>query len=244
MSDFPDRQAPALKPETPWWLLLVVLGWLILANLPAFVVGFIGALSLRVAGIRLDTAPTAQLVINGLGAFGAQCVLLLAAWIRGRMVGQGDLRAGWSVRPVRKKLLIALLMVVTGLYAAFLAVAVHIARPEIAEQFLSKSLWLQIPILLVVLVLAPVAEELFFRGWLWNALSKHWGALLTASVTGFLWLFVHLEQGIFMPAALLPIAVILALARHFGRSVYASIAVHATLNLVGQAVPLIAVSFS
>jgi hypothetical protein len=91
-----------------------------------------------------------------------------------------------------------------------------------------------------VAVLAPVSEELFFRGWMWEALRQRGYAVVT---TGFLsavpWLLLH---GIDSPGRILfliPAALIFSLARYVGGSVLASLAPHMTNNLAAVLVPLI-----
>jgi membrane protease YdiL (CAAX protease family) len=113
----------------------------------------------------------------------------------------------------------------------------------VAAQFVARSAWLQVPFLFSAVFLAPIAEELFFRGWLWNALKQHWNGLLTASVVSGLWLAVHLEQGMPAVIGLIPVAVLIAFARHFGKSVRASIAVHMAMNLVAAVIPWIVVAY-
>ena len=82
-------------------------------------------------------------------------------------------------------------------------------------------------------ILAPLAEEVFFRGWLWTGLRKRpLSALGTAMVTGGLWLGLHAAVRVDLPLGILPSAIILSLARHFGESVRASIALHAVYNCV------------
>jgi hypothetical protein len=78
---------------------------------------------------------------------------------------------------------------------------------------------------------APIAEELFFRGWLWTGLRRTVSPVPTALITSALWLACHLTNGLRYPLALLPAAAILSLARHYGGSVRASIALHFWNNL-------------
>ena len=70
-------------------------------------------------------------------------------------------------------------------------------------------------------ILSPVSEELFFRGWMWTGLRKHWGPLATALATATVWLMLHVSSfsDFSAPIWLIPVALILSLARHFGESV-------------------------
>jgi membrane protease YdiL (CAAX protease family) len=91
---------------------------------------------------------------------------------------------------------------------------------------------------LIIIVLAPLAEEPFFRGWLWTGLQKHWGALPTGLMTAVIWLVPHLERGIGYVVLLLFPALILTVARQVGKRVRATILIHAIYNLTTD-IPLI-----
>jgi hypothetical protein len=84
---------------------------------------------------------------------------------------------------------------------------------------------------MVVVILGPFAEELFYRGWLWTGLRRHWRAFPTALLSCGLWLLSHIEQGLLAPIMLIPTAIILGFARHFC-GIRAAIVVHAIYNLV------------
>jgi membrane protease YdiL (CAAX protease family) len=94
--------------------------------------------------------------------------------------------------------------------------------------------------IVLVAMLAPVSEELFFRGWLWEVLRQRGHTVLTtSSMTAIPWLLLH---GIDSPGRILflvPAAVIFSLARYKGGSVLASLAVHMTNNLAAVSLPLI-----
>jgi membrane protease YdiL (CAAX protease family) len=83
----------------------------------------------------------------------------------------------------------------------------------------------------LVVGLAPVSEELFFRGWLWEAFRRRGLAIFTtACLTSLPWLLLH---GLDAPGRILfliPAAVVISFARHLGHSVFASLAVHVANN--------------
>jgi membrane protease YdiL (CAAX protease family) len=84
---------------------------------------------------------------------------------------------------------------------------------------------------LLVVGLGPLAEELFFRGWLWTGLRRHCGALPTGLMTAVMWLVLHLDRGIAYIVVLLLPALILTVARQVGKSVWATIPMHSIYNL-------------
>jgi membrane protease YdiL (CAAX protease family) len=79
-------------------------------------------------------------------------------------------------------------------------------------------------------LIAPVTEELFFRGWLWSALRKTWSPARTMTWTTGLWLAMHFMDGTWRPFLLLPTGILLGLARHYGDSVRASLTLHLINN--------------
>jgi membrane protease YdiL (CAAX protease family) len=87
----------------------------------------------------------------------------------------------------------------------------------------------------VVVVLAPLAEETFFRGFLYKALRRRysvWPAALLSSLFFGLVHFAGLKFLLIIPA-LIVVGLILALVYERRRSLLASVAAHATFNLIG-----------
>jgi membrane protease YdiL (CAAX protease family) len=81
---------------------------------------------------------------------------------------------------------------------------------------------------LVMLVVAPLAEELFFRGWLWERLREHWPAPVVAVVTCALFIWAHGDIAL----AVLPGAVAVTAARLWCGGLRASLLLHVVLNLL------------
>jgi len=82
----------------------------------------------------------------------------------------------------------------------------------------------------LIAVLAPIGEELFFRGWLWTALRRSWGPAATLICTSLPWLLMHFADGTWRALVLVPAAILLGLARHYGGSVRASLILHLVNN--------------
>jgi uncharacterized protein len=57
--------------------------------------------------------------------------------------------------------------------------------------------------LLVVAIAAPVAEELFFRGFLYAGLRERWGPAAGVAISSLLFGVVHLTPGVMVPIALM-----------------------------------------
>jgi len=167
-----------------------------------------------------------------MGVLGLGIVLLYASSIRGCIVGGGDRRLGLGVAPIARLPIIIGLSTIVVLYATLLDFIVYKYRLDLILQNLSVPLWLILFDSLIVVVLAPLSEELFFRGWLWTGLRKHWGVLPTGLMTAVMWLMPHLDRGIYVVLLLFP-ALILTIAREVGKSVRATIVIHAIYNLTG-----------
>jgi membrane protease YdiL (CAAX protease family) len=188
---------------------------------------------------QLEITPTVSHLLATVGASGFAIVLLCAAWIRGRIVGNGDRRLGLGLAPIEKLPVVISLSIVLVAYAALIDFAIYQYRPEAFFQSSSVALWLTLTDSLIAIILAPLAEELFFRGWLWTGLCRKWGMLPTGLITAAIWLALHLERGIGYVMLLLLPALILTVARQVGRSVRATIPMHAIYNFAAN-IPLIA----
>jgi membrane protease YdiL (CAAX protease family) len=121
-----------------------------------------------------------------------------------------------------------------GFYAALHAAAVrhlllpHPQRLDLRVSPIAVASWALRDVLLIGV--APIAEESFFRGWLFAALAEFWRPVFVMLVTGFLWWLAHVLRG---PAGflfLLPSAIVLTLARHYGGNPRASWIVHVVNN--------------
>ncbi len=91
----------------------------------------------------------------------------------------------------------------------------------------------KLSLMLMAVSTAPLAEELFFRGWLWTALRRFWWAVPVMLVTSLTWVGIHWwgGGGWTVILGLLPQAALLSLVRHFCDSVRPTIILHAYNNL-------------
>jgi hypothetical protein len=240
----------------PWRVLLIAFLWLLAAVAASVcttsVVGFVAGFSQTVArahgGIGWHPPP----LIYGLAStIALQATLLIADVWQGRLLGGGNITLGLGAMPVRRHRLVAVFAVLMILWVCvYVAVLIHFhaiattistGLPTVlAAQMRGRPVVLAIRLLLVIAV-APLAEELFFRGWLWTALRRSWGAWPTALVTGGVWLAVHALNAPFRALILLPQAILLSLARHYGGSVRASLPIHVANNAAAVAIQIASV---
>jgi membrane protease YdiL (CAAX protease family) len=227
------------------FLLLGVLGWIaagfVCALISAGVIAGGFAVLHEVPRFSAVPAPGKLLYIL-IASVVFQATLLLGALRQGRRAGEGDWRAGLGIRAIRHPGVVALLCgsMVCALVGFIGLVTIYPGVRAFAESVTPHLLSDQdhdapgprIIKLGLVAVLAPVSEELFFRGWMWEALRRRGrGILPTAVLTMIPWLLLH---GIDSPGRILfvlPAAVIFPLARYVGDSVLASLSVHMTNNM-------------
>lgn len=81
-----------------------------------------------------------------------------------------------------------------------------------------------------IVIGAPIAEEIFFRGFLFGGTRRLTGALIAALLTGFVFSLAHYDPGLILPFTL--IGALLALAYHRSDSLYVPIGAHFLFNLL------------
>jgi membrane protease YdiL (CAAX protease family) len=231
-----DIIVPPQTPDRPpaqslTFLLGSALGWSIGSVAAAVIAGFLGGFIVTVAGLMPvigDADKTA--IFRSLGIIGSAVLFFCAALGCARAAGAGSVRAGLGGLRIRRPLITAALVLVMMAYALALAFWIDRANPQVLASLRTLHWWALAPYAFALAIAAPLGEELFFRGWLWTGLRQHWGTLLTAAVSTVVWLALHAPEGVAVVVLLLPLALALPLARRFGGSVGASLAVHVAYN--------------
>ena len=146
--------------------------------------------------------------------------------------------AGLGWRPIQRPALLAAL--VLGQLFATVTWAVIIVRmfgaPSanvaiMLQRSAQSSPWLLGAVIALATLIAPLCEELFFRGWLWTGLRRSWGPGRAAFVTALPWLILHAADGGWRRVLILvPAAVLFSVARHACDSVRASLIMHVSNN--------------
>jgi membrane protease YdiL (CAAX protease family) len=230
------------------FLLLGMLAWIAIAFAGAGVAAAVVGSAVGVArGLRGPAAigPPPQVFYVLVAAWGFQGTLLLGALRQGRLAGSGDRSLGLGAGPLRRQGLVTLLCAaIIGWLACFILLMetfpalreyAKSVTPDVLSGVGDDGAAAALLRVMLIVFLAPVSEELFFRGWLWEALRRRGhAAAVTASLTAIPWLLLH---GIDAPGRILfliPAAVIFSTARHMGGGVRASLAVHITNNLAAM----------
>lgn len=215
------------SPESPRRLIGLAILWLLLA-LTAVLITDLSVTSIlgreSVLGRGLSSVAT---------AFAFYGVLSWAAIRRGRAVGGGDLRVAFGDGPIANPFIVAVIgvgacasvvLVVAAHYYGYLEASAVASTQE-------KSLWVHVFEACIMVLVAPVVEELWFRGWLWTGLRKHWSMAATAFLTAAFFVVVHAPATVWAPLQYALAAGIMTAAREVGGSIRASVAVHIIWNL-------------
>jgi membrane protease YdiL (CAAX protease family) len=150
------------------------------------------------------------------------------------------LRKGHPLRPylglssVRGRQLLAWIPIIFGLLLIYDLSMYMMSRP-IVPQFLidvySTAYFLP-GLLIVILVVAPVFEEIFFRGFMFAGFRSSIGSGWTILLTALIWAVMHTQYDHWGKFFIFLGGIILGIARIKTRSVYTSILLHSLISLV------------
>jgi uncharacterized protein len=123
------------------------------------------------------------------------------------------------------------IFLVSFLYVFFMNSTFGIEAPSSKIEVLVRNGSLSSNILLIVVtVIAPLSEEVFFRGFLYSAFKKSWGVNVALFLSSFLFAAVHLEIYSFIPIMI--IGWLLAYLFEKTKSLMPAIFLHGAYNLV------------
>ena len=154
-----------------------------------------------------------------------------------RLRGNGpriDLRLQWSARGLG----LGLLFGIGGLFITLPAAMIYqsIVGPDansaagaLFSGVRAPWTWAIIAFLVIAFV-APICEEVVYRGLLWGALDRRWGQWVALTVSTAVFALAHLE--LTRIPLLLVVAIPIALARLYSGGLLASIVTHQVTNLL------------
>lgn len=231
---------PVLEPVRispgPWPFGLS-LAWMIV--LAAFMIGVqgVGSIIPFAVEIAIKTASNQRPSMSAtmplgtiLGWVQIACVFAVvpAAWFLAWLRHSGNTAAYLGLKGFRwSDLGLGVLgVVLVGLVSEFFVTEVNAAMKGI---FLSaQPAWL---LWIAVTILAPVVEEIVFRGFVFEGLSDVYGGALTASlITSLCWSAIHLQYGLNEMAVIFLLGMVLGLVRHRSGSVLLCMLLHALNN--------------
>jgi membrane protease YdiL (CAAX protease family) len=210
-----NAAASRSAPASPWRTLGLATAWYIAAaasGVPFLLMAGAGRLSQSAA-----EALTALLV---------PAVLLLPLLRGGEAAAllHPRLASAWRVA-----LVLVLVLLANRLMLWLLPVPVA----DVGGRTLAVDGWKLLGLTAIALA-APVAEELFFRGWLWARLSRAWPPGGVALVTGAAFALAHGQFAL----SVLPLAVGLTWLRAVDGSLRAPLALHLAMNVLAVAATL------
>jgi membrane protease YdiL (CAAX protease family) len=230
--ELPEGIEPRRRPRWPPWASVVAL-------VAGFAAALFGALVLGVVAVAFgadfkDQPPAVQI----LATIVQDLCLIGSAVVFARMFGRVR-PADFGLRPTRLWPAVGWAVLTWASFYVFTAAFIAIIGASPSDDQLPKQLGVDdstaalVAVAFLVAVVAPVAEEFFFRGFFFTAL-RNWRGLWPAAIgTGIVFGAIHGSSA--DPAFLLPLAFFgfsLCLLYHKTGSLYPGIAVHCANNSV------------
>lgn len=147
------------------------------------------------------------------------------------------------LRRLRPDVLIGWTLIVLVLSYAISAMLVYLAGRETLPDFVADVVAADAPWLMLmgVVLMAPLAEELLFRGFLISGLRKSflgdYGAILLSAL---LWTMIHVQYEFIYLIGLFALGVLLGLSRIATNSVWPALIAHALNNAIAMAIGYLA----
>lgn len=140
--------------------------------------------------------------------------------------------------------------IITAIAAFLVMIVLSVAlqftgvNTEDAGNIQDLELYFSIPSILLLSTFQPIAEEIFFRGFLLEKISSLYGNYVAISITSLLFGLAHLSQGNVIPAIMTGlIGVLLAYIVIKTKNLYASITAHILFNLTSVTLYIIGKAF-
>lgn len=148
-----------------------------------------------------------------------------------------------AVRRVSGQKLLLWLGVLLGFIVVSDTLTLIIGRPIVHESMVRAYETSGFPLLLffAIIVCAPLAEEIFFRGFLFEGLRATWmGAIGATVVTSLLWAVIHVQYDWYGITSIFVAGLLLGAARIRTKSVLTPMIMHMVMNIIASGELLIA----
>jgi uncharacterized protein len=157
----------------------------------------------------------------------------LATLVAARLKDGSDWAARLALARVGgRRMSIAAIVITTVAYGAAATLTMMLMRDSRPAVIGSTDIPLLAAISFNLVVLAPIAEELLFRGWLYTGLRRTLAFLPSFLITAAAFAAIHWDAAHHRVFLVLPLAVALGLLRELTGSIKPTIVLHATYNLV------------
>lgn len=174
------------------------------------------------------------LVAGVLSSAVGHAITLALAWVVVTGFGRESFldSIGWGWRNgIRMRHVMATFAAV---YGVTILVGMLVQEPDTPfKQMLDTSYGVRVAVGLVAVLTAPLAEEVLYRGVLYPAVAKRFGAVAAVVAVSALFLLVHAEQYASAPAIMLPLGVLsvaLTTLRAVSGSIMPSVILHVLFN--------------
>ena len=156
-------------------------------------------------------------------------VLLIFAWRRINWKHLGFGKFNWNTLGLGCGLLIAGYVIILLHNSILFLLGVNTQGDEILKMFdsLESPIWF----FLVGVVFAPIVEEIFFRGFLFQGFRQKYGWIVAILLSSFIFAAAHLDPVSFIPTFVL--GSVLAYMYHRSNSVWPGIILHFLVNAFG-----------
>ncbi len=224
----------AARPWGPWatigWMLVTIAALIIVQIVVAIV--FVVVQMSSGSRIRPEDFQTNGNLFASAALATAPVVIGLAAlliYLRGCSIGEYLA----LVRPSLRQSLISaagFVLLIAGIDLATQLLSRPIVSPVMAEVYRTASLPL---LLLALLVAAPLAEEVLFRGFAFRGIAQsHWGPGLAIVLPSLAWAALHIQYDFYMISTIVVMGLYLGWVRHRSGSLVLTILLHALANVI------------
>ena len=209
----------------------------------------LAALALLLAGLILVVVVAAAAGIAGLDitdqkalrsiaffAVALEAVFIPPAWLWGPR--KHGLNARWlglrAARPAKSAALVAAgLVVILGINLLWGVVMQAFDIPGQVDlvPLFGEGPYGLLSAIVVACIVAPVAEEIFFRGFVYPGMRDRWGLAIGVAVSALVFSVFHMSLNTLIPIALM--GAVLAVLYERANSLWPCIALHALVNLLG-----------
>lgn len=241
------ERAPDRESRAPWGILdiLVAIGVIAFALVVVFTALFLVLRALGVEGDAEDSPAGIAVLLIGQGLLDVIAVAVAAAFSLGKY---GLRPSAWGVvRPPRLRwglvfgVLVACYVVLVAYGLIVNTLDIEWLEPEsnVPPSFFKYPTVVPLAVVLVI-VIAPLCEEMFFRGFLFRGLWSRFGLWPGIVASGFLFALIHFTGpsaiGLILPFT--AIGVLFAWLAYRTGSLWNSIAVHFLFNSVSMSAAL------
>lgn len=174
-------------------------------------------------------------LVWGLATLAAAPVLVGGSWFFARLRKTMPATEYLALRLISGRTLSRWCGVLLAMVLAMDGMTVLLGRPIVPEVLVHAYRTAGIlPLLwLAVVVLAPISEEIFFRGFMFPGLSQsNWGPIGAILLSSILWAVIHLQYDLFGVALIFVAGLVFGYARWRTGSVLTPIILHGIMNLI------------